>query len=170
MESLQLDPFDSLKEGVKLTVPQGNRKRISRKAGKGQFIKNWGTPAVPAGQYRAGAVGWPGCARAQRQGCPLALGVLVEPPVLCSGQAPKGSRYLPGCSEGTSENPRFIPGGAACPSPLLGSPSTTTSVPSPSLSRSGLPPCRGEGEGGKSHTDPPESCRGRGRGGGGKLI
>ena len=29
-------------------MPQGNRKRISRKAGKGQFIKDWGTPAVSA--------------------------------------------------------------------------------------------------------------------------
>lgn len=92
-------------------MPQGNRKRISRKAGKGQFIKDWGTPAVPAGH---GAVGWPRRAGAQQQGCPLTLGVLVEPPVLCSGRAPNRSRHFPSCSEGTLENPRFILGGAAC--------------------------------------------------------
>lgn len=57
-------------------MPQGNPKRTSGKAGKGQLIKDWGTLEVLDGQDRAGA---------QWQGCPLTLGVSVEPPVLCSG-------------------------------------------------------------------------------------
>lgn len=83
-------------------MPQGNPKRTSGKAGKGQLIKDWGTLEVLDGQDRAGA---------QWQGCPLTLGVSVEPLVLCSGRAPEGSRHLPSCNEGTSENPHIIPGG-----------------------------------------------------------
>jgi len=62
-------------------MPQGNRKRISREAGKGHFIKDWGTLAALAGQCWAGAVGWPG--RGMAGACCSPMGRDVRVPSAC---------------------------------------------------------------------------------------
>lgn len=133
-------------------MPQGNRKRISRKAGKGQFIKDRGTPAVPAGQCGAGAGAgrWPGCAGARRQGCPLTPATLAEPPVFCPGEPQKAAGASPAAVRGPRNS-------LAVPREALPAPRRRHALPVHRHRRSRLhlplglafPAAEGRGKGGK---------------------